>query len=124
MERLAWESPPPEILSFEDDPFPTIQGSPHLLQSSVMPVVVCRPGEVIQIGTCFSISASGILVTADHVFLEGMEITGHRLPERVSTPEPKTYQLSDDDWRLSVLYSSNIMPKGPPKNAKEDFLIS
>lgn len=60
-------------IPFDEGAFPSLQ-FPHLTQSFVMAVVHYRDNKVRCLGTCFSISSRGLLVTARHVVEEVKQI--------------------------------------------------
>lgn len=86
-----------ELVSFENDNFPTIQPSPHPLQTHVMPVVAYRGNKVRPVGTCFAISNIGLVLTARHVVEEALQIA--RLGSNTGG-SPKT------EWGLGCVYVS------------------
>jgi hypothetical protein len=107
-------------ISFRDDHFPTLQ-VPHLLQKSVMPIVVYNTvtGEARQAGTCFSISNQGLAITAYHVMEHAFSLASMTVAETAPVQGLRTGAVdAQGEWLISVFY----MSEGVQEN-ESDILI-
>ena len=55
------------LASFESSNFTNIDGFPHPIQTSVMPMVAHQDGCFRSVGTCFAVTNDGVVLTARHV---------------------------------------------------------
>src|SRR5947207_12227352 len=94
------------LIRFSAGDFSTVEGFPHLSQQGVLPGVAYRfAGEEVRevkpLGTCFSISAHGLTLTARHVVDEALKL-GHWKAGDV--PEP------NQEWWLGAVYVRSPRP--------------
>jgi hypothetical protein len=98
-------TPGDERIEFSNSDFPTVDGFPHVTQQAVMPVIAyrgrSRVEEIRPLGTGFSISPHGLMLTARHVVDEALDL-GHW-----STGQPFAY---DEEWWLGALYVRRPLP--------------
>lgn len=81
------------LANFENEDFQDINGFPNSTQMAVMPVVAYRDNVFRPIGTCFSITNFGLVLTARHVVDEALKITHDR-------------EFMEEGWAVGVLYAS------------------
>lgn len=79
------------LASFENGSFQDIDGSPHPTQMAVMQVVAYKDDLFRPVGTCFSITNFGLVLTARHVVDDALKIANDRA-------------FLDEGWGIGVLY--------------------
>lgn len=81
------------LADFLNEDFTPITDFPHVTQCSIMPVVAMRGNKFIPMGTCFSISNQGLVLTARHVIDEILAMNdGEKSPA--------------DHWWVGALYAA------------------
>lgn len=70
MEKIEMTCGP--LADFTDGDFAVVGPFPHHTQMSVMPVMAVRDDHVRAVGTCFSISSQGLVLTARHVIADAL----------------------------------------------------
>ncbi|RNJ48778.1 S1 family peptidase [Methylocystis hirsuta] len=87
------------VADFSNGEFPTIQKFPHPIQMSVLPVVAYRCGaEFVPLGTCFTVSPQGLVLTARHVIEEMTALNARR-------------DQNSEQWWIGCLYVAEPAPE-------------
>lgn len=87
------------VADFSNGEFPTIQKFPHPIQMSVFPVVAYRRGtDFVPLGTCFTISSQGLVLTARHVIDEMAALNEHQ-------------DQNSEPWWIGCLYVAEPAPE-------------